>query len=97
MTLEASRVKAIQRLLTRRGAYHFKTTGVSVAGIPDLQACYRGRALYLEAKQPGNPPTPRQAHQLEQARAAGAIATVVHTATDVAKLLDTIDQEHQAR
>lgn len=92
MTLEAGRVKAIQRVLTRRGAWHFKTTGVSIAGIPDISAVYRGRALALEVKQPGNNPTPRQAHQLERALAAGAIAAVVHSAADVTRLLDTIDE-----
>jgi hypothetical protein len=93
MTLEANIVRAIQRLLDQRDAWHFKTTGVTAAGIPDINGSYRGRALALEVKQPGRKPTRRQTYQLERARAAGAIAEVVHCAADVARLLDAIDQE----
>jgi hypothetical protein len=94
MATEAQIVKTIQRVLDQRGAWHYKTTGVSVAGIPDLAVAYRGRALHLEVKQPGRKPTARQAYQLDRARRAGAIAEVVTSPHEVELLLDSVDQEH---
>ena len=86
---------SIGRLLTRRGAWWFKThgAGASRAGIPDILAVYRGRPLALEVKQPGRQPTRLQAHTLARAAAAGAHAACVTNQTVVREMLDSIDHE----
>jgi Holliday junction resolvase len=84
---------SIRRLLTRRGAWHFKThgTGMGRVGIPDIIAVYKGRPLALEVKQPGRRPTAIQNHELQSARRAGAIAAVVYDTDEVRRILDAID------
>ncbi len=92
---EAAIVKTIQKTLTDRGAWHFKTHGggLTRSGIPDIAASYKGRFLALEVKQPGNYPTRLQKHELDRAHRAGAIAAVVRSRDDVDHLLNQIDRE----
>ena len=86
---------SIGRLLTARGAWWFKThgAGASRAGIPDILAVYRGRALALEIKAPGRTPTRLQAHTLARAAAAGATAACITDKKNLTEILDAIDHE----
>lgn len=93
MSSERSIVNAIGRLLTRRGAWWIKTTGVAVTGTPDIIGAYRGQALALEVKQAGGRASKRQTYELGRAARAGAEAHIVRSADHVAAILDTIDQE----
>ena len=43
-------------------------------GEPDVYACWRGRAVFIEVKVPWSKPRSLQAHTLSLWRAAGAIA-----------------------
>lgn len=85
----------IGRLLTARGAWWFKShgAGASRAGIPDILAVYRGRALALEIKAPGRTPTRLQAHTLARAAQAGAVAVCITSKKNLTEILDAIDHE----
>lgn len=90
---ERAIVDSIRRLLRNRGAWFIKTTGVAVAGVPDIVACYRGFFLAIEVKQPGRRPRPLQQHQLDRITAASGLALCATSADQVALELDRIDQE----
>jgi hypothetical protein len=65
---------------------------MTMAGVPDIAACYRGRYLALETKVPGGKgPTATQLHRIQQIRQAGGIAEVVRSKQDLAKILLHID------
>lgn len=96
---EAAAVDEITKLLTRRGAWWFKTTGVRRVGVPDLVACYRGRFVAIEAKrthQGRHPVSAAQRVTLEQVRRAGGAPIVAASASDVETELDRIDEDTQA-
>ncbi len=61
--------------------------GMGVAGDPDIDACIRGRSVQLEVKRPGDRPTALQAKRLEEWRKAGAVVAVVHSVSDVRRVL----------
>lgn len=90
---ERAIVDAIRRLLQKRGVWFVKTTGVSVAGIPDLLCCHRGFFIAIEVKQPGRKPPPAQQHQLDSIARTHGLAIVAITPDQVAAELDRIDQE----
>lgn len=64
---------------------------MTLAGAPDIVACYRGRFLGLETKLPGNDPTAVQLLRIDQIRKAGGIGQVVRSKADVAKVLMHVD------
>lgn len=84
-------VRAIKRLLDRRGAWHIKTTGVAVNGCPDILACYRGHFLAIEVKTLHGVVRPNQHRQLELITRAGGTALVARSADDVNVALQIID------
>lgn len=87
--LEKAVVKRIQNYLTSIGAYHVKTTGVRIAGTPDILACYRGRFIAIEVKRPGNEKgiTKLQEKRLKEVVKAGGVSII---ATDVQQVKDLI-------
>lgn len=87
-------VRAIKRTLDRRGAWHIKTTGVSLAGCPDILACYRGHFLAIEVKTLVGRVHPNQQRQLELVDHAGGTAFVATSKDDVDDVLDRIDRSH---
>ena len=95
---EAAVQDRIHRVLKRRGAWFVKThgTGVGRVGLPDDLACYRGRFLAIEVKQPGGKPTRLQAHELGRIRRAGGVALVATSPKEVERVLDDIDQQEDA-
>lgn len=76
-------VRAIResgRYAVRIAASHFQT-----AGLPDVLVLLRhprGRALWLEFKQPGETPTRLQAAKMRELDAAGAATAVVHSVSE---------------
>lgn len=87
--------KAIERSIINeiraRGGAVTNTTGVAVAGTPDLLGAYRGHPLALEVKTPTGKATLLQQHHLKHWAAAGAHAHIVRSRQQVAELLDHID------
>ena len=94
---EGKLVKKAREFLTSRGARPFKIHGgdnpFQEVGIPDLLCCYRGRFVGLEAKEPGNKPSPVQKAVLHEIVEAGGYAVVFTTVGQVSLLLAKIDRE----
>ena len=89
-------VQSIQAYLEGLGARCFKIHGgdnpFQEAGIPDLLACYKGRFVGLEVKQPGGKPSKKQLKVLREIEAAGGTGVVVSTVEEVARLMRKLDR-----
>lgn len=71
-----------------RGWFYMPVSnGMGVHGIPDFVCCYRGRALYIEAKAGDEQPTPNQEQRHVEISAAGGYVVV---ANDVSQVIDVI-------
>lgn len=88
--LESKLQKQIQNYLKDIGAYKFKVHGdiFTRAGIPDIIACYKGRFIGIEAKEPGNKPSELQLAHGRQIKKAGGIFGVCYSLDDVKKLIE---------
>ena len=67
----------------------------SQSGRADINACYKGRCLKLELKDPedeGYKATKQQLLYLEKWRRAGAVVGVCYSVEDVKKILEGIDE-----
>ena len=97
MAREAAVVNACTRLLKKRGAWHMNVHGAGTGrnGLPDLIACHHGRFIAIECKAPRGRIRPLQQHELDRITSAGGHAIVARTTTQLADILDAIDQEHQ--
>lgn len=84
----------IQKYIISVGGYCIPTTGVCIAGTPDIIACVNGQMYALEVKQPDRRnqarggATPVQVNQLRRWKQAGAIVAVVYGVEDVRGLID---------
>lgn len=67
--------KQILDYLESIGAYTIKVVTANKSGVPDIQACYQGRWISIEVKQPGKQPDPLQYHHLSQVQKAEGLAT----------------------
>lgn len=90
---EHNAVDAIRGEIESRGGIALKTTGVAVAGTPDLIGSYRGRALAWEIKSRTGRPSRLQQHRLTEWAAAGAHTAIVRTRSQARQHLNTIDKE----
>ena len=70
--------KQILDYLESIGAYTIKVITANKSGVPDIQACYQGKWISIEVKQPGQKPEPLQFYHLEQIQRAGGLATWAH-------------------
>jgi len=66
-------------------------TVMGVAGDPDIYLLYKGRHAEIELKLPGNSPTTLQQVRLAEWGRAGALVGVVHSVTELRKLLSEVD------
>lgn len=80
MATPEGKVKAkIKKLLNKHGVYsHMPVQNGMGAPSLDYVCCFRGLYIAIEAKAPGKKPTPRQHKTMQQIRAAGGYAFVVH-------------------
>lgn len=92
---EAAIVRRVVAALRARGAWAEKIHGSPYqrAGLPDVDCVYRGRAVKLEVKRPGERPTRVQLRVLGELQAAGAVTAVVTSDVEALLILDEIDQE----
>jgi|SRR6478736_621923 len=59
----------------------------------DYHCCYRGRYFAIEAKAPGNKPTPRQEQTIATLRRAGAAVFVVSDTTTLEELKSWLETQ----
>jgi hypothetical protein len=93
-SLESSVVAAITRLLRKKGAWYVKTTGVGLAGCPDLLVCYKGAFIALEVKREHDGrygATPKQQYEVGRVQLAGGYAEVVSSVREVELILKAVD------
>ena len=66
--------------------------GATQSGRSDINACYKGKCLKIELKDPktGYKPTQQQLHYLDKWAAAGAVTAVCYSLDDVKHLLEEI-------
>lgn len=88
-------IKKIRRKLKENygpDLWFFKTHGGAdqVRGLPDLIGCYHGYFVAMEVKKPGGRATDLQAFTLQQIRAAGGYATVIHSFEEAEAFLGTV-------
>lgn len=62
----------------------------STAGLPDVLCIKAGRAVWLEAKRPGEEPTKIQSHRMRELAAAGCPSAVVSSAADARIFLESV-------
>lgn len=62
----------------------------SMAGLPDVLCIKGGRAVWLEAKRPGEEPTKVQLHRIRELAAAGCSCAVVRSAQEARVFLEAV-------
>lgn len=92
---EGKLVAKARAYIIEQGGRPFKIQGTEDSfqevGVPDILACYKGRFLGLEFKQPGEHPSKRQVFVLNSIRNAGGVAEVVTSIEEVKQILDELD------
>lgn len=93
-------VNPIREIVAERGGKVLKLQPQPRSGIekgtPDLVGSYRGVALAIECKLPGNKPTAIQERRLKEWTEAGAIVAVVSSPREATMILDVIDSSLRA-
>lgn len=90
--LERTIVAKVMATARGMGWWVMKTHGSAfgVAGLPDVLCIKAGRAVWLEAKRPGQEPTRIQAHRMRELAAAGCPTAVVTSASDARHFLENV-------
>ncbi len=98
MQPEARLGHQIRAALEARGSFVFKVhgSGMMMAGLPDLIACYRGQYVGFEVKMHGNKASKVQELIHGKIRGAGGYAAVVYSVDDAVSCLDDIDADLNA-
>lgn len=87
-------------MLTARGCWWVKTTGVSKVGCPDLLICYKGAFIALEVKRHRDSSyklTTKQKYELNKIRKAQGLAYVAYSVEDAESVLAEVDHEQSSR
>lgn len=86
---ESRLVQKIKLELTNRGAFVFKIHGSAfmMTGLPDLIGVHKGRFIAVEAKMPGNKPSPAQLRIHTKIRDAGGRVVVAYSVADALTVL----------
>jgi hypothetical protein len=94
---EATLKTAIRKLILRRGGIYVNVTGgaYGIDGAPDIVACYRGRFIGIEGKNPDNHTRLREGQEdyRDYILEAGGIHITALSLGDVEAVLDRIDRE----
>lgn len=62
----------------------------SVAGLPDVLCIKDGRAVWMEAKRPGEEPTKIQSHRMRELASFGCPSAVVTSAAEARHFLENV-------
>jgi len=98
--LESRIVKKVLEALRARGGFWAKTHGSPVVtrGLPDIIGCYKGRYIAFEVKRDSSgKPTLLQEYRMKEIRAAGGIATLIHSVEQALAVIDRLDELQEAR
>lgn len=87
-------VQKIKKYIRSRGGWVVKIHGgpYQDPGTPDLLVCYRGEFLAIEVKTPRGVASPEQLATQDDILAAGGLAIITCSVSDVAAVMDSIAQ-----
>lgn len=85
---------AIIKYLKSLGIYTVKVMAATRAGVPDIIACYTGKFIAIEVKQPNNRPSELQKYNLQQILNAKGYACIATSVEDVKNFLKEIRNEN---
>ena len=90
--LEKTIVNNVMAVARSMGYWTMKNHGsqFSVAGLPDVLCIKAGRAVWLEAKRPGEEPTRIQEHRMRELIKVGCPVAVVRSAGDAKAFLESL-------
>jgi hypothetical protein len=90
--LEKTIVANVMAVARSMGYWAMKNHGsqFSVAGLPDVLLIKEGRAVWLEAKRPGEEPTRIQEHRIRELIGVGCPVAVVRSAGDAKAFLESL-------
>ncbi len=90
--LEKTIVNNVMAVARSMGYWTMKNHGsqFSVAGLPDVLCIKAGRAVWLEAKRPGEEPTRIQEHRIRELIGVGCPVAVVRSAGDAKAFLESL-------
>ena len=90
--LEKTIVANVMAVARSMGYWVMKNHGsqFSVAGLPDVLLIKEGRAVWLEAKRPGEEPTRIQEHRMRELIGVGCAVAVVRSAGDAKAFLESL-------
>ena len=90
--LEKTIVNNVMAVARSMGYWVMKNHGsqFSVAGLPDVLCIKEGRAVWLEAKRPGEEPTRIQEHRIRELIGVGCPVAVVRSAGDAKAFLESL-------
>ncbi len=90
--LEKTIVANVMAVARSMGYWTIKNHGsqFSVAGLPDVLLIKEGRAVWLEAKRPGEEPTRIQEHRMRELIGVGCPVAVVRSAGDAKAFLESL-------
>jgi hypothetical protein len=90
--LEKTIVANVMAVARSMGYWVMKNHGsqFSVAGLPDVLLIKEGRAVWLEAKRPGEEPTRIQEHRMRELIGVGCPVAVVRSAGDAKAFLESL-------
>ncbi|MBD3251071.1 VRR-NUC domain-containing protein [Candidatus Uhrbacteria bacterium] len=87
----------VRQVLRKMKIWHYKHYSggkFGQTGVADIIGCFHGRFLAIEVKRPGRVPTKNQQKFLDNVNAAGGIAFVAYSASEVYETLSSIETEH---
>lgn len=90
--LEKTIVNNVMAVARQLGWWTLKNHGsqFSVAGLPDVLCIKDGRAVWMEAKRPGEDPTRIQEHRMRELIGHGCPVAVVRSAGDAKEFLESL-------
>lgn len=74
--------------------YKYHGSGFGVSGVPDFVFLWRGRAIFIEVKVPGEKPTPKQVYEMGRINATGVRATWVCSPDEAVSEINRIMKEY---
>jgi hypothetical protein len=91
MPLERTIVASAIAAAKKRGWVAYKIHGnvYQVSGLPDILCIKDGRAAWMEAKRPGNKPTPVQVRRMQELERAGCSVAVIHSGKEAVDFLES--------
>ena len=80
--------------MRHEGAYIVKTIVTNRNGVPDILACFKGKFIAFEVKQPGKKATELQQYNINEIQKAGGSAYCVHSLDEVKVIIENIQKDY---